>query len=136
MKMFCLAVVLLLSNPVFASWEKIISCDGDMLVVDRQQNALGSFDYQTVFRNQLVQSMIEQKVISKEDLNSSGELIKPTNAVLGGLINQGMAFYLTNFYSKTGNYSLIFNDRWGQTGNYVFHSCWFKYSQVIDSHPF
>lgn len=130
MKMFCLAVVLLMAKPVLA-WEKVVSCDGDMLVVDRQQNQLGSFDYQTVFRNQLVDSMIEQKIINKDMLNTSGEFIRPSNALMGGMIQEGLAFYVTDFYGKkTGNYSLIISDRWGQAGDYIFHSCWLKYPAI------
>lgn len=124
-----IVLTLLFSTPAFA-WEKVVSCDGDMLVIDRQPNIEGAFDYQTVFRGRLIESMMDQRIIDDEDLNSAGEIVRSSNSDNGIIRNlPHVGFQLTNVYSTAGNYSLIFSSRNGQVGNYIFNSCWFKYRQ-------
>ena len=124
-----IVLTLLFSSSAFA-WEKVVSCDGDMLVIDRQPNTEGDFDYQTVFRGKLIESMMDQRIIDDEDLNSAGEIVRSSNSDNGIIRNlPHIGFQLTNFYSPAGNYSLIFNSRNGQVGNYIFNSCWLKYRQ-------
>jgi hypothetical protein len=131
MKVLIVAVVALLSSSPSWAWEKVVSCDGDMLVVDRNPNDSGSFDYQTVFRGKIVQSMIEQRLVKNADLNSAGEIVRESMENTGILSDEPRAgFELTNFYSEAGNYSVVFSNRYGQAGNYVFESCWFKYPQA------
>lgn len=122
MKTLFLAV-LLFTNASFG-WEKITSCDGDLFVIDRQVNEAGQIEYQTVFRKQLVRSMLEQGVIQLSDLNSLGELIRSSNGAAGMLSTQPpVGFQLTNAYNRFGHYSVIFHSRQGQVGNYVFNHC-------------
>ena len=124
-----IVLTLLFSNSAFA-WEKVVSCDGDMLVIDRQPNLDGDFDYQTVFRGHVIESMMDQRIIDDEDLNANGEIVRSSNSDNGIIRNlPHIGFQLTNAYSTAGNYSVIFSARNGQVGNYIFNACWFKYRQ-------
>lgn len=100
-----------------------------MLEVDQRTNTNGVVENQTVFRGKLVKSMLDQGLIQDADLNFRGELIR-SSAGTNGLLRPGVAFQLTNAYGRSGNFSLIFNDRSGMVGDYVFHSCWFKPQQI------
>ncbi len=121
-----LLLALLITNSAHA-WENIIHCDGAIFAVDRAQNAEGEYIYQTVFRGQLVESMLDQQLITPADLNTRGELVRESEVASGILSHHPIRrFQLTNRYSQFKNYSVIFHDRGGQIGNYVFHSCWIQ----------
>ena len=118
----------LLTTPTWASWEKIISCDGDMLVVDRKENLSGSFDYQTVFRRELVASMMNQNLVGENQLNAEGEIVRSSGATSGMLSESPrIGFQLSSLYRGPGVTSVIFVHRGGMAGNYSFNKCWFKY---------
>ncbi len=130
-----IAFSILISINSFA-WEKIISCDGDMFVIDRALTERGNYQYQAVFRGNLVQSMLAQNVTTQEDLNSFGEVVREAGLPgrgqsIGGPISGNTYFSFMEGTFRAPNYTLVFHNRWGSAGDYVFHACEFKIPQNL-----
>lgn len=76
-----LFLIFLLTNAFSAhAWDKKITCDGDLLVVDSQpyRNTSG-IQGQMVFRGSLAQWMVNNRFIAPSQLNNKGELILPVD---------------------------------------------------------
>lgn len=135
MKIFIFAILLLNSLSAMA-WEKVASCDNDMFVIDRQVNSVGRYDYQAVFRGNLVQAMINQNLLTSAYLNHSGEFITTvaphqSGNEASGMIEKRLGFTFSNRYTTSNNYSIILYTRGSQLGNYIFNNCTFKYGRLL-----
>lgn len=127
----------LLFDPLSSvAWEKVASCDGDRFVIDRQISESGDFEYQAVFRDTVVESMMQQNVATFSQLNEKHEIIRKATVSSSeriqacGMLNETLGFMFANTFEKSDHFSILFHERGSVRGNYVFHNCWFRYRKL------
>jgi hypothetical protein len=137
MKSFISALVLLTCTSSAFAWEKIADCDSGAFVIDRQASRTSyDYEYQVVFRDDVVQFLLDKKAIVESDLNAAGEIVSnlgtSKNVVNYGRVTDDVAFMFQD--NNAGNaFVLGFNSmsRWPTYyGDYTFRDCWFKYGPI------
>lgn len=137
MKMLFMSLAMLIATQVHA-WNKIIECNNGEFVVDQGDNdAMGRPTYQLVLRGQPLNYFLQQNAIDQRAVNSSGEFVIELNTYDGELM--GFSFYgfasndmqiyrnyrVSRHYGDVSLRATIGNRYLGENekANWQFHNC-------------
>jgi hypothetical protein len=137
MKTVLSALTILLSTvPSAFAWETVVDCDQGAFVIDRHDGKYGRFEYQAIFRFDVIDHLNAENQIQDSDVNEYGELIRnlglSENVPHYGRLPNGTSFLFQD--SNAGDaYVLGFSasDRTTTSiADYAFTKCDFKFGPV------